>query len=251
MRSAALLSVVLGTIVVPATAASPEDVFRVANAHARSGDYPKACVMYQQLAGSAPDSASLYWNWAQVAAARGAAGESLWALLRAREADPWDPAVAREIERVREGLNLDAAEIEPEPLAALARGVRPLRLEWSVLVLLLVSLLSQTCAQVARDARWKTRSRWAAWGILGLALALFGLSALAVTASSTGVVVRRNAPLLEAASATASPVGVLREGEVLPIRGQSGEYLKVQDSSGARGWVASGDLRRLDQRPLD
>jgi hypothetical protein len=82
----------------------------------------------------------------------------------------------------------------------------------------------------------------AAWvsGLLGL-----GLSALTLMGSlarPTGVVIRRDAPLLEAASDTAEAVGRLREGEVLPVLETSGAWYRVQDSSGARGWAAQEDL---------
>ena len=84
----------------------------------------------------ASESASLYWNWAQAATARGAHGEALWALLRARELDPGDRAVVRDVERLRESLNLDPAEIAPEPLAAAGRLARRFRLDLVALVLL-------------------------------------------------------------------------------------------------------------------
>ena len=55
-------------------AGASDDRFREAGELARQGDYPKAIAVYQELAASGAESASLYWNWAQVASARGAAG---------------------------------------------------------------------------------------------------------------------------------------------------------------------------------
>ena len=72
----------------PAHAASPQAKFRQAGELARGGDYPRAIAIYEDLAASGLESASLYWNWAQAAAASGTQGEALWALLRARELDP-------------------------------------------------------------------------------------------------------------------------------------------------------------------
>ena len=65
----------------------------------------------------------------------------------------------------------------------------------------------------------------------------------------TGCVVRRGAPLLDAASPTAETVGTLREGEVVPILESSGGYVRIEDSSGARGWALSSDVRSLDAAP--
>ena len=133
---AARLVLLAVAIAGPALADPAEDRFRQANDLVRAGDYPKAVTLYQQVASSGQESASLYWNWAQAAAARGAQGEALWALLRARELDPGDRAVARDVQRLREALNLDPAEIAPEPLAAAGRAARRFHLDLVTLALL-------------------------------------------------------------------------------------------------------------------
>jgi len=112
-----------------AGAGPADDRFRQANDLVRAGDYPRAVALYGELARSGSESATLYWNWAQAATARGAHGEALWALLRARELDPGDRAVVRDVERLRESLNLDPAEIAPEPLVVAGRFARRFRLD--------------------------------------------------------------------------------------------------------------------------
>lgn len=220
--------------------------FRAANEAARQGDYPRAIAGYTELAASGAESASLYWNWSQAAASRGATGESLWALLRARELEPGDRALGREIERVREGANLDPAEIAPEPAAVLARAARRFHLGALALALAAGSVLLHAAAR-----RWPGRPLLPRLAVAAGVLAL--LAATAPLAGSlarpTGVVARRGAPLLDTASATAESVGVLREGEVVPILEQSGGFLRVEDSSGARGWARLEDVRRLDRPP--
>ena len=57
--------------------------------------------------------------------------------------------------------------------------------------------------------------------------------------------VHRGTPLLEAASPTAEPVGTLREGEVVPILQRSGGYVRIEDSSGARGWARAEQVRPI------
>jgi hypothetical protein len=225
---------------------SPAERFREANEQARAGDYPKARAGYAALAARGVESASLYWNWAQAASASGAHGEALWALLRARELDPGDRAVAREVERLREALNLDPAEIAPEPLTSAARLARRYRLAPSALTLLALSLLAHAAA------RWlgfggRARRAGAAFLVLGL-LAAGGVLAGAF-ARPTAAVVRRGAPLFDAASPTAEATGSLREGEVVPVLEVSGEWLRVEDNAGARGWARGSDVRRLDRAP--
>lgn len=245
----ALATAALGLVVLqpPTSAAAPTpgERFREANELVRSGDYPKGTALYEELAGSGVESASLYWNWAQAAIARGAQGEALWALLRARELDPADRAVERDVERLREGANLDRAEIAPEPLAAVARGARRFRLDLVALVLLLLSLGAHASLRLRPPA---PRLRLAAWTALLLGLAIAAIPVAGAFARSTGAVVRRGAPLLDAASPTAEAVGSLREGEVVPILESSGGYVRVEDSSGARGWALGSDVRRVDGR---
>jgi hypothetical protein len=227
-------------------AASPDQRFDEANDLARTGDYPKAISLYQELAASGHESASLYWNWAQAASARGAAGEALWALLRARELDPGDRAVRRDVDRIRESLNLDPAEIAPEPLAAAARVARRFGLGVAAVLLLVLSLVAHALARFHRGSVWPTPVSWAALclGLLAAAAPVAGL-----LARSTGTVVRRGAPLLESASPSAESIGTLREGEVVPILDPSGDWLRIEDASGARGWAHMADVRRLDIPP--
>lgn len=238
--------VALSTAPLRAAAPSPQERFREAADLARSGDYPKALAAYRELAESGQQSASLYWNWAQAAAGRGAQGEALWALLRARELSPGDGAVGREIARVREGLNLDPAEIAPEPLAGLGRFCQRFQLGAFGLALAVLSLAFHLLARLAPTRRWPLT---AAGASLTLGLLLAALPLLAARARPTAVVMRRGAPLLDAASATAQPLAALREGEVVPVLDESQGFLRIEDSSGARGWTADEDLRRLD-RPL-
>ena len=226
-------------------AGDPVRSFREAGEAVRGGDFPRAEALYRELAASGAESASLYWNWAQAASARGATGEALWALLRGREVEPGDAAVRREIERLREAANLDPAEIAPEPLAAVARASRRFHLGLGALAALGLSVAFHAAARLTSAHRLAGLA-WTA-GILGLLLAAAPL--LASLARPTGVVLRRGAPLLESASPTAEPVGALREGEVVPILAESGGYVRVEDSSGARGWAAAADVSRLDRPP--
>ena len=225
---------------------SPEERFREAGELARSGDSLRSIALYRELAASGHESASLYWNWAQVASARGATGEALWALLRARELSPGEGAIGREIERLRGMANLDAAEISPETLDGLARNARRFRLDLLALVLLALSVPAHAAARLRYGARWPARL---AWGALALGVCLAAVPLLGSLTRPTGVVVRRGAPLLDAASPSAATMGALREGEVLPFLERSAEYVRVEDSSGARGWARTEDVWSLDFPP--
>jgi hypothetical protein len=243
--TASLLAVYLG---LASAAAGPTQRFREASELARSGDYPKAVAVYQELASAGAESASLYWNWGQVASARGAIGEAMWACLRARELDPGDGAVRREIERLREAANLDPAEIAPEPLVTLARTSRRFHLDLVALSLLGASLLLHAAGRLLPGSGRTILCGWVSLS-LGAAVAMAPLAGS--FARGTGVVLRRGVPLGDAASPTSEALGTLREGEVVPILDRSAGYLRIEDSSGARGWARSEDVRALDGPPPD
>lgn len=230
----------------PVVAETADERFDEANDRARAGDYPAAIGIYGDLAASGHESASLYWNWAQAAVARGAPGEGLWALLRARELDPADRAVRRDIERLRESLNLDPAEIAPEPLGAAARLARRFRLDVVAALLLALSLAAHALGKLRSGSRLSSP---VAWITLGLGLVAAAAPAAGMLARPTATVVRRGAPLLDAASPSAEVIGTLREGEVLPVLKPGGVWIQVEDASGARGWAHLADVRRLDAAP--
>ena len=243
---AARVGLLAAALASPLFAAPADERFREANDLVRAGDYPKATAVYGELAAGGRESASLYWNWAQAATARGASGEALWALLRARELDPGDRAVVRDVERLREALNLDPAEIAPEPLAAAGRAARRFRLDLVALVLLALSLGAHALARLRPGARWALTTARATLALGCLAAAV---PVAASFARPTAAVVRRGAPLLDAASPTAESTGSLREGEVVPILEGSGAWLRVEDNAGARGWTHVDDVRPLDAAP--
>ena len=222
----------------------PDALFRQANDLARAGDYPRATSNYAEIAARGQDSASLYWNWAQASRARGASGEALWALLRALELEPGDAAVDRAIEEVRAELNLDRAELQPDPRAVAARLARRFGLGWMAALLAVASLAAHAAARFARSPRARTMALAAA--ALALVVALAPI--LGAFARPLAVVVRRGAPLLPSASPTAVAASTLREGEVVPILDRSGDYVRLEDSSGARGWALAEDVRPLERR---
>jgi len=230
----------------PAKAATPEARFREATQRLQSGDAPSAIATYRALAAEGAESGSLYWNWAQAASSRGAIGEALWALLRAREIGGADGASLREVDRLRQAANLDTAELAPDPLTAVARASRHAHLDLVAVVLLLVSLAGHALARAFPAARWPVGVAWVA---LAFGIGCAGAALIGARAHPTAVVVRRGTPLADAASPSATALATLREGEVVPVLAVSGAYLRIQDSSGARGWVTAEEVWRLDRPP--
>jgi hypothetical protein len=243
-RRAVGLATLLASLVLTGAvqAADATARFREGNDLFRSGDYPKAIEAYREVAATGTESASLYWNWAQAAQARGQTGEALWALLRGRDVEPGDRAVAREIERLREASNLDPAEIAPVALAAVRRASARFHLDFLALGLLAASVVLHALASRARASG---RLPLAADVTLGLGLVLAVVPLAGAFAQPTAVVLQSGAPLLDAASPTAGTIGALREGEVVVVLAESEGYVRVEDSSGARGWASTESARVL------
>jgi len=119
---------------------------------------------------------------------------------------------------------------------------------WSGFALgfLVLSLGAHALLRAGAGGRWAATAARAA---LALGVLAGGVPVAASFARPTAAVVRRGAPLLDAASPTAETTGSLREGEVVPVLEASGAWLRVEDNAGARGWAHSGDVRRLDTPP--
>lgn len=229
-----LLPALLVLLLAPSADAAPADDFHLAAEALRAGDAPRALSLYQGLAAAGHETASLDWNRAQAARRAGQPGEAMWALLRARELAPFDRGVAREIDRLRTELGLEPAELAPSPWGSARRLARGVRLDLVAAALLLLSLVFHAVARRARAARWPLRALWGC-------LLLGTLAASVVFAGHAGrplaVVARADASLYESASPDAAPLGSLREGEVVPVLAESGDWLRVEDSSGGRGWA--------------
>ena len=243
VRAACALLVILSASFGHA-AADPPARFREGNDLFRAGDVPKAIEAYRDVAMSGAESASLYWNWAAAALSRGHSGEALWALLRGREIEPGDRALSREIERLREAANLDPAEIAPVPLAAVRRLGRRFHLDLVSVALLAGSVILHA---LARRALGPGRLSIAADLTLGLGVLVAAVPLAGAFAQPTAAVVQAGAPLLDAASPTASTIGTLREGEVVVVLAESEGYLRIEDSSGARGWASTESVRSVSR----
>jgi hypothetical protein len=215
---------------------APSAAFRRGNESASRSKWDEAISEYSHLAQEGVRAPSLYWNWAQAAAARGNKGEALWALLRAQELTPRDSSLVRDIERLRSELGLDPSEISlgvSGDVRLLARRFRFDVFAVGVLLLSIASLLGK-----------KPRIR------LALGTGLAGVVLLAPYFAGAwreprGVVVQRDAPLLDIPRNDAVALANLREGEVVPLLGEEGDYVRIQDASGARGFAHRSDVRAI------
>jgi hypothetical protein len=61
-----------------------------------------------------------------------------------------------------------------------------------------------------------------------------------------GVVVQKEAPLVDVPRTDAVALANLREGEVVPLLGEEGDYVRIQDASGARGFAHRTDVLRIE-----
>lgn len=234
---AGLLGVVLLWIV-PAVAQTQAstDAFRRGNESAARSAWSDAIVEYKSLEGAGVKAPSLYWNWAQAASAGGRKGEAIWALLRAQELSPTDSGVGREIDRLRGELGLDPSEVSLGFQGDARRLARRFRFD-ILATLFLIASLGALLGKTPRPG----------WSLGAFLTAILLLVPIAGTAwrGPRGVVVQKDAPLLDIPRNDAVALANLREGEVVPLLGDEGEYVRIQDASGARGFAQKTDVRPL------
>lgn len=231
--AAALLSVVWATNL-QAQPEAPSAAFRKGNEKAALSRWDEAIEEYGRLKDAGVRAPALYWNWAQAAAASGKKGEALWALLRAQDLAPRDPSLTREMERLRAELGLDPSELSRGLLGDACALARRFRFDWLALFAIAGSVLLAL-----------RRSPRAALATSLLGLALVAPFFMVSWREPRGVVVRRDAPLVDAPRKDAVSLASLREGEVVPVLEESGDYVKIQDASGARGFAHQDDVRRI------
>lgn len=215
---------------------APSAVFRRGNESAARSQWDAALSAYAELEKQGVRAPSLYWNWAQTAAAAGKKGEALWAALRARELAPADSSLSREIERLRAELGLDPSEVSLGLLGDLRVQARRFRLDLAAMVFLVISL----GALVGKKPRTTLSRATLLAGVL-LALPFFG----GVWRGPRGVVIQKDAPLLDIPRNDAIALANLREGEAVPLLATQGDYVRIQDASGARGFAHRDDVRKI------
>jgi hypothetical protein len=230
-----LLATLLASLAA-AQAEAPSAVFRRGNEQAAKSRWDDAMAQYGRLAKEGVKAPSLYWNWAQAASASGRKGEALWAVLSGRELTPGDASMIREAERLRGELGLDPSEVSLGALGDLRALARRFRFDVLAIALFLFSAIAATSG---KGSVALSRAGFLA-GLLLVAPFLAGS-----WREPHGVVVRKDAPLMDAARTDAVALANLREGEVVPILDEEGEYVRIQDASGARGFAHKDDVRRI------
>lgn len=231
-----LLLAPLAEVKAQAQGEGPSAVFRRGNESAARSQWDTALGAYEELEKQGVRAPSLYWNWAQAAAAAGNKGEALWAALRARELAPADSSLSREIERLRAELGLDPSEVSLGLVGDLRVQARRFRLDLAAMALLAVSL----GALIGKKPRTQLSRAALAAGVL-LALPFFG----GPWREARGVVIQKDAPLLDIPRSDAIALANLREGEAVPLLAFEGDYVRIQDASGARGFAHKDDVRKI------
>ena len=219
-----------------ASAQTPTEGFRRGNESAARSAWTDAIAEYQRLEAEGVRAPSLYWNWAQAASAAGRKGEAIWALLRAQELAPGDAGVTRELERLRGELGLDPSEVSLGLVGDARRLARRFRFDVIAMLLFLTSI----AVLFGKTPR-------AAWSLGAFLAGLIVAAPLLGGAwrGPRGVVVQKDAPLLDIPRDDAVALANLREGEVVPLLADEGLYVRIQDASGARGFALKTDVRRV------
>ncbi len=233
---AAFLCVPSAEAQAPAPAEAPTAAFRRGNESATRSQWDEAIAVYAEIEKQGVRAPSLYWNWAQTASAAGKKGEALWAALRARELSPTDSSLNREIETLRAELGLDPSEVSLGLVGDLRAQARRFRLD----IIAMIFFAASIALLVGKKPRTVLGRGAFAAGVL-VALPLLG----GAWQEPRGVVIHKDAPLLDIPQNDAIAIANLREGEAVPLLAFEGEFVRIQDASGARGFAHRADVRKI------
>jgi tetratricopeptide (TPR) repeat protein len=224
----------------------PYAVFFQGNTAYREGRYDDAIREYQQVVDAGYESGSLYFNLANAEFKSGRIGAAVRDYERARRLLPRDPDVRANLRYAIEQAGVDP--VEPPlwkriafPLAgALTTG------ELAPIIALLWLAFWATLAVALIVAPLRPAWRRVAWA-MGLLLAFFA-SNLAVRVWDSELTRRavvtaggETAVRFEPAESGTEHFRA-REGDLLVVGGESGDWYRVERGDGRRGWIPSGAL---------
>ena len=233
-----------------ADATAAAERFREAGERVRAGDSPKAHRDLPRAGRLGPRERARSTGTGRRPPRRAARPERRCGpCCAARELDPGDRALPREIERLREAANLDPAEIAPEPLAVLARVSRRFHLGWLALALAAVvggraRRRALRCPPALAGPHARPGPRLA----LALLAAAVPVAGALRPAHGGGRPPGRAAARRRLAHRRSRSARCARGGRCRCSSGAP-RYLRVEDSSGARGWAHADDVWPLDRRP--
>ncbi len=235
------------------TAGSAADRFDQARAHYDAGRYQEAAALYESLLDEGYSAFALHYNLGNAFYQLGRTGPSILHYEKARRLEPRDPNLLHNLELAN--LRQQDKRMEPLPQNIFARS-------WAGYT----GLMSQ------RD--WAVVSVVVAWAFLAF-LALYGFSrslgarraglwmsvcCIALLAFSLlgtfgrmrwdarqqfGVIMAPSAVLKSAPASSSKDLYILREGFVLRLGEQSGDWWEVSLPDGNLGWVEARQIARI------
>ncbi len=238
-----LAAAVVLSVASPARAESGGPSFDEANRAYSGGHYADAVADFDTLARSHGWSAPLLYDLANAYAQEGNVGLAVLNYERAQVLAPRDPDIAANLAYVRAKAGL------PAPMQPwYQRLARTFSLTtWTLLAL---SGFWLACVAFLAGRKWRMRRLVHA----GVFAALVGVSTLAAAVvldrdlDHAVVVERKTAPVRVSPFDSAASEAVLSEGEEISIIGHHGDFLRVRDGQGRRGWVQSAAVQLVVPR---
>jgi hypothetical protein len=222
----------------PARAESRAASLDEANRSYSEGHYADAVADFETLARSHGWSAPLLYDLANAYAQEGNVGLSVLNYERAQVLAPRDPDIAANLAYVRTKAGL------PAPVQLwYQRLARTFSLTtWTLFA---VSGFWLACVAFLVGRKWRVRRLFPAAAFA----ALVGVSTLAAAVvldrdlDHAVVVERKSAPVRVSPFDTAASEVALSEGEDVSIIGHHGDFVRVRDGQGRKGWIQSAAVQ--------
>jgi len=222
----------------PARAESHGTSFDEANRSYSEGHYADAVTDFETLARSRGWSAPLLYDLANAYAQEGKVGLSVLNYERAQVLAPRDPDIAANLAYVRAKAGLPAP-VQPW----YQRFARTFSLTtWTLFA---ISGFWLACVAFLAGRKWRVRRLFHAAAFA----TLVGVSTVAAAVvldqdlDHAVIVESKTAPVRVSPFDTAASEVALSEGEEVSIIGRHGDFVRVRDGQGRRGWVQSAAVQ--------
>ena len=166
-------------------------------------------------------------------------GKAIWHYERARLSSPRDADVLKNLALAQKSAGISSDETLPFS----KRLGDFLSSEGWVLVACIGLWAAIAILLIMSAMRWRGAIPA---GLLILCIFIFGVGAIgaigAIEAQQAGIVVAKETPLCVAPTSQSPKNGLLSEGQSAKILERRGDYLRVETSGGATGWVSMKDF---------
>jgi tetratricopeptide (TPR) repeat protein len=236
-------------ITTPLQADSNESLIEVGNAHYAKGEYKEAIAIYEQIAGTGSESATLWFNLGNACYKTGQIPRAILNYERARLLDPNDEDIAFNLEM---SYTHTVDKIDQLPEFFLRKWVRLFTESFSTNQWAIISMIAFTLMLAALliffFSRFAMLKRLAFYfALLALLVSLISWYGSAVqfnkiSSNHSAIVFSPSVTIKGSPDPTGTDLFILHEGTKVMLRDSVGDWMSIRLSDGNEGWIEKKHL---------